>query len=312
MAVTRPALPVDRLLALYNGLLAVIWLALAGRTPGALAICFAHGAAVSLPWLLARARVVSRGTAVLREVYPLIWLGAFWAELDLLRHPLHAHAYDAALTALDGALFGVHLHLVWIHWMPWRWFSELMHLSYFAYYAMIFLPPVAVLLTGRRDALRDMTFRLMVTYVGCYLVYLIFPVDAPVHTTPLYAGPLTDGFFYGLVHAAHAVGESLGASFPSSHVAGAVTIALLGRRWFGRWTARLFLLEAVGVTLSTVYTQSHVALDAVAGLGWALAVQWFVAPVLARALGRPVQGPRRTPSSVTPELVGGTSGGGAQ
>jgi membrane-associated phospholipid phosphatase len=309
MAVTRAVLPVDRFLALYNGLLATIWLALADRTPGGLAICFAHGAAVSLPWLLPRARGVSRGTTVLLELYPLIWLGAFWAELDLLRLPLHAHAYDAAITALDGALFGVHLHVIWILSMPWRWFSELMHFSYFAYYALIFLPPVAALLAGRRDALRDMTFRLMVTYVGCYLVYLAFPVDAPASTTPLYAGALVDGFFYQLVHAAHEIGDSLGASFPSSHVAGAVTIALLGRRWFGRWIARLFVLEAVGVTLSTVYTQSHVAVDAVAGLGWALAAQWFVAPALARALGRPVQDPRRTPSRVTPDLVGGTSGG---
>src|SRR2546422_8944151 len=56
---------------------------------------------------------------LLRELYPLIWLGAFWPELDLL-HQLHIPpTFDHQIAALDLALFGVrgtHVDLVWM----WR------------------------------------------------------------------------------------------------------------------------------------------------------------------------------------------------
>lgn len=312
MAVIRAGgvLPVDRLLALYNGLLAAIWLALAGRVPWALAICLAHGAAASLPWLRAHDRAAGRGIRVLLGLYPLVWLLAFWTELGLLRFALHDRTYDAAVTALDAALFGANWNLVWMPAMPWPWLSELMHFSYFAYYALIFVPPLVLALAGRRDTLRDVTFRLMVSYLACYLVYLLAPVDGPMHTMPQYNGPLADGFFYRMVHAVLDGGDSLGTAFPSSHVVGAITIVLVGRRWFGRWTARLLALEAVGVTLSTVYTQNHFAVDVVAGVALALVLQRYAVPALERVLRGAAHAPRRTPSMVTPDLVGDTSAGG--
>jgi membrane-associated phospholipid phosphatase len=293
---------VDRLLAGYNLALAVVWAALAGKTWYALWIGAAHAAAATLPWLLARSTErVSRPVRVLREIYPLLWLLGFWSELGLVRTLLHAGAHDELIRAVDLAVFGVHIHRIWMPAMPAVWLSEIMHVLYFAYYPLIFLPPIVAGLRGRSAAQRDMTFRLLLTYVGCYVLYLAFPVDGPSHTMLRYAGDLTDGFFYRLVHDAVEMGDSLGTAFPSSHVAGAVTIAILGWRWFGRGVAALLTIEAAGVLVSTVYTQNHYTVDAVAGLVLALALQLAVAPLLARALsGAPRRAPGGRPRALAP------------
>src|SRR5437867_13109029 len=82
--------------------------------------------------------------------------------------------------------------------MPYLWLSEPMHLAYWAYYLLIGLPPLALMLLGRTAALRDLVFRLMLTYLTCYAIYLVYPVYGPGLTLPRYAGPLHDGFFHRL------------------------------------------------------------------------------------------------------------------
>ena len=287
---------VDRLVAGYNLLLVVVWGVLLPRAPYAAWIFSAHLAVVGLPWLLSRAgdRLTAFGRG-LRDIYPLLLIGGYWSELGLIRHLLHASNHDAPIAALDRAVFGVHLNVVWMPGMPQVWFSEAMHGVYFGYYLLIFLPPIVVGMMGRTAAFRDMVFRLLVTYIGCYLVFIFFPVDGPRHTMEPYAGALTDGFLYRLVHGAMDAGDSLGTAFPSSHVAGAVTIAFLGFRWLGPRVATLFAVEAVGVVLATVYTQNHFAIDSMVGVGFALVLQIVVVPALQRAL-QPAGGP--TPSSL--------------
>ncbi len=279
-------LPVDRLLAGYNLVLVGVWLAVLPSAAYAPAIVAAHAAGLVLPGLLRRAPATpTRLTVILRDLYPYLWLGAFWAELDLLRVLLHDFANDRPVMALEGALFGVQLSETWIEAMPYVWLSELMHALYSLYYALIFLPPLVVALTGRMDALRDMTLRLLATYLACYLVYIAFPVDGPHFLASRYEGALTGGFFYRLVGVLQDFGDSRGAAFPSSHVAGAVTIAYLGWRWFRPWVAVLLTAEALGVVVSTVYTQNHYAVDSLAGVVFALGIQIVAVPALLRVLG---------------------------
>ena len=270
-------MPVDWLVAAYNGVLAVVWLFAIGRAAAAPWLGATHLAAMTMPWLLARAP--SRTSApmqVLRDVYPLIWLAAFWLELDLVRPALALKGIDDPIAALDLAVFGVHLHEVWAPSMSATWFSELMHLLYFAYYPLIYIPPLVVILQKRFPALRDMVFRLMVAYLLCYVAYIPFPVDGPHFLQEHFQGPHTEGVFYKVVGLTQAAGDSRGCSFPSSHVAGAVSIAYLGWRWFPRWAAWLMTAEAVGVLLSTTYTQNHYAIDALAALLFALGLQVVV------------------------------------
>lgn len=291
--------PVDRLVAAYNLLLAGVWIVLAGRAPHAPWIAAAHAATATLPCLFAAMPTrPSRAVRALREGYPLIFLAAFWPELDLLRPALALASADGAVATLDRRIFGVHIHALWMPRMPQLWISEAMHLMYYAYYPLIFLPPLVLALQGRRAAFRDMSFRLMVTYLACYLVYIVLPVDGPHFLMERHAGPHTEGFFYRLVQETQALGDSRGASFPSSHVAGATTIAYLAWRWLRPSVATLLTLEAAGVLLSTIYTQNHYAVDSLAGLVVGLTLQLAAVPALRRGLA-----PSRVrPLPVLPEV----------
>ena len=286
-AVSGPLPSVYHLLAGYNLLLALVWLLPLRAADYAFWICAAHAGASLLPYWLARVpeRLPRLPRAIL-DFYPLLLLPVFWAELDLLIPLLHETANDGPIAALEQAIFGMQVSATWMPSMPQVWLSEVMHFSYFAYYAAIYLPPIAVAIAGRTAALRDMVLRLMVTYLACYLIYIAFPVYGPHFLGAHYEGALTEGFFYRLVAAMQAAGDSKGCAFPSSHVAGAVTIAFLGWRWLSRGVAILLTVEAVGVLVSTVYTQNHYAVDALSGLVWALALQLLFVPLLARRLAR--------------------------
>jgi len=306
---THDLLPIDRLIAFYNLMMAAVWAGLVPRYPWAPLLFAAHFAGASLPLLLRRAPSrSSRPWAGFRQLYPLLWLSAFWAELDFLRHLRPEQVYDAPVRALEYAIFGVEVPAVWMPAMPQVWLSEVMHFAYALYYPLIFLPPLVLAVAGRSAVLRDVVFRLLVTYLGCFLVYMTFPVDGPHYLLRGYEGSLSDGFFYGLVRTLQGFGDSRGAAFPSSHVAGAVTIALLGWRWFRRPVAILLTLEAAGVFVSTVYTQNHYAVDALAGVAWALALQLVVVPALLVRL-EPARRLRKVgpPLPVAPDLIGGAS-----
>ena len=292
MSVVRP---VDRFVAAYNVLLAIVWGALVGRADFAAAIALAHVVGAGLPWLLARCGGrLGSVMDVLHQIYPMFWMLAFWTELGFLR-PFHGPAHDAWVTALDLAVFRAHLNAVWMPGMPWLWFSELMHFCYYAYYALIFLPPLVLLVTRRRAALEDVVLRLLVTYLACYAFYLMFPVDGPGHTMVHYQGAPNTGLFYHLVHQAGDFGDSMGTAFPSSHVAGALTIAWAGWRWCSKPVRTVLALEALGVVLATVYTQNHYAIDVATALVGTTLVQLLVVPALVR-----VRAPRAASSPIMP------------
>ena len=292
--------PVDYVVAGYNLVLAAIWSHLIGRVDYAPLVFVAHVAALFLPRLLER--MPSRPSplvANLRLVYPMLWVLVFWTELSYLLVQLPVTAKDGAISSLDRAIFGVHLHDTWIASMPQVWLSETMHFSYFIYYALIAIPPLVLMLQGRTVALRDAILRLTIAYLGCYLVYIFYPVLGPHHLGTPYDGSLTEGLFYRLTRSAQTMSDPRGAAFPSSHVVGSVTIAIIGWRWFSRPVAILLSLEALGVVTSTVYTQNHYAVDSLAGVLWAFALQGMFVPAFV-AWVRPIRRSRQP----VPQLPG--------
>jgi membrane-associated phospholipid phosphatase len=279
---------VDWVVAAYNLVFGIIWLSQVNKVWFALLLAAAHFTGLLLPWLLSRApTTLAEPMRTLREIYPLLFLAVYWPELDMLRPVLALQSGDGPVAALDLFVFRVPLHAVWMPNMSAVWFSELMYLSYELYYALVFLPPVVLLLQRRHAALRDATFRLVLVYLVCFMTYAAFPVDGPHFLQEPFDGPHTSGFFYGINQVLQASGDSLGCSFPSSHVAAAVSAAYIGWRYFPRWVAVLMSLEALGITLSTTYTQNHYAIDSLAGLVLALLVQLWLVPILYKRFGPP-------------------------
>ena len=312
----------DRVIAGYNVIIAGAWLYAADASRFAALAVLAHAAAAVLPWLLwssdptepapvrsasawagSRVSVIpgalgmsrsgAEGSAAfrlrsaLRELYPLIAIAIFWIEMDSIIAALGRPRLDGSVMALDERVFGRHLHLDWPARMSSPALGEVMNFAYFAYYLLIFVPPLVLFIGRRTEALRDSLFRLMVAYLACYVFYLAWPTFGPRYSPGEYAG-VASGVFGRVIEWIHATGDSRGTAFPSSHVAGAVTIALAGWRWFRRPVAVLFTIEAAGVVLSTVYTQNHYAIDSLVGLGGTLLLQLVLIPVtldIARTIG---------------------------
>ncbi len=75
-------------------------------------------------------------------------------------------------------------------------------------------------------------------------------------------------------------------------------MAYLALRWFRKPVVALLAAAAVGVTLSSVYTQNHYAVDVLAGVVWAFALQLVVAPALLR-WWEPSVWPDRAPDTLS-------------
>jgi membrane-associated phospholipid phosphatase len=277
---------VDWVVAGYNLVFGIIWITQIGRVWFAILLAAAHLVGLTLPWLFMSApQEMSRALRTLREIYPLLFLAVFWPELDILRPVLSLQSADAPIAALDLFVFRVPLHDIWLPNMAALWFSEIMYLAYEGYYLLVFLPPLVLLFQRRQSELRDTTLRLVLAYLICFVTYALLPVDGPHFVHEPFQGPHTSGFFYGINQTLQASGDSLGCSFPSSHVAAAVSSAYIGWLYFPRWIAILMGVEALGVALATVYTQNHYAIDSLAGLLLALVVQTLIVPALYRKFG---------------------------
>jgi hypothetical protein len=281
-------------MAVYNLLMAGLWASAVGVWSYVPVLVLTHMAAATLPWLLSRSAGADGALGLLRRLYPVVWLPGFWWEVDLVRRRLHHFAHDAWVLDLESRLLGLHPHELWMPAVHDPWISETLHFAYFAYYAVL-IAPIAWLSFRRHPRLDDAVFRMMLTFTVCFFLYSLAPVDGPQHTGLVFDGPNRDAFFARLVErVAGGSGESLGAAFPSSHVAGAVTAAWIARLHLPRWTGPVLAAEAAAVFMATFYIQRHYAIDAVAGLLLAGVLQAIVVPgVFAASRNR-----RQTPNGV--------------
>ena len=279
--------PVDRVVIAYNVLLAFIW-----------ALAWQHAPArASTGWLMAlvhvalaaaasvvgsaRGRVGTRVAslvALVVDLYPLGVLAATWAELGPLISIFYRHTYDLVDLWLDQLVFGTHWHLRWIAAMPWRWLAALMYGAYFSLYPLLVGVPAVLLVVKNREALRDYVFSITLVHLVCFAIYLSFPVLGPWQFGS--HGDMPPSLFYMLSAAVQHAGDSLGTACPSTHVAGAATVAFVAWRRFPRAWAAMVTVDAVLISLATVYTQNHYAFNALTGLLVVLVLQGVAAPML--------------------------------
>ena len=305
--IASPALhPVDWVIALYNAALVPVWLGLGSKSPAAPWMALAHTVAALLPLVLARARRLPAVARTLADIAPVFALALFWTELGWLQALRGLPPRDALVRDLDLALFGVHWQEVWMEAMPHAWMSEVMHLGYLLYYLLLLVPPVAIALLRGREAFRSMALAVMVTYLSCFLFYLLFPVYGPRAIAGQALAPAVDGLFHRLVEGARESGDSLGTAFPSSHVAGAVTMAWVAWRLLPRGWGWALSIAAAMVALSTVYTRNHYAVDALAGILWVVPLQGWLVPRLERRDAGARREPPAGPEGPAPR-TGGTA-----
>ena len=200
----------------------------------------------------------------LRDLLPLL-LGPFlYVELRWLIPALGQPHHDALVLAWERSLFGGTPSSAWAPAMPWPALSELLHLAYASYYAIVLVPPIVLYARGRRAAFAATMLALTIVYGTCFTTYLFFPVDGPRYLVGPANAPvgLVRTFVLHLLEA----GSSRGTAFPSSHVAAAVVASFCALA-FQRRLGNVVTVLTVGLALGTVYGGFHYGVDALVGAG---------------------------------------------
>jgi len=267
----------DKLLAGYLGFVTVLAAArgLLDRPTGWWLLA-AHLLFWGLLALFARLRDGDRVGQWIHVLYPLLLLIPLYWEIGVFGWTYGVDrglAHDLLVQRWEGAIFGGQVSYDWIRRYPSVFWSGLFHLAYFAYYPIIISGPVLLVIHGRRDAARGGLFPMMIAFVACYVVFLLYPVGGPYYAFDQPTGPVREVWSARLVYRLLEGGSSFGAAFPSSHVA--VTVSTTCALWhYWRALARWVTVPCVLLTVGTVYCQMHYGIDAALrvlvglGAGW--------------------------------------------
>ena len=262
-----------RVLALYLVLTGVPLVRL-GAATGKWAPLGMHAVAMGIVIVANASR--ARTTQILRDWTPL-GLGPFlYIELRWIIEGAGRPHADGLVASWESGLFpsdpSASLAARW----PSVALSELLHLCYLSYYAIVYVPPGLLWLRGRRREFADTVLALVVVYALCFATYTLFPVDGPRFVHGPSSAPA--GVIRSVVVHLLESGSSRGTAFPSSHVAAALVAAICAFR-FQRRVGVVVAALTVGLALGAVYGGYHYAVDVLAGAGTAV-----VAVTAARAL----------------------------
>lgn len=275
----RPAVEIPFLF--YSLALAGVWFLRAPQNSVTPFMVFLHIGLAFLLWRTVMTPVGSRvPTRIMRRLFPYLMWALAWSEIGWLYSLTQPLVHDGGVRALDQALFGAHLNEGLSVFLPWEGLRNLMGFSYLSYYLLILGPPLVLAFRRRERELDHYTMGLMSTYLACFLIYIVMPVLGPRELAQA-SGEISagvGGLFGPVIQAFFENGDSPGTAFPSSHCAGSVAAALLVHRNFGRASGRLALIWAGLIVISTVYTNNHYAIDAVAGVAVAILIQKVAVP----------------------------------
>ncbi len=199
----------------------------------------------------------------LRSFYPLALLSYFYPETDYLNNVIFPN-FDPAVSNLEITIFGGHPSVWFSHYMPWKWFNDLMNLSYFSFYIFIFGLCYWIYRNARQH-FQETMFIICMSFYMYYILFILFPVAGP----QFYLSPpdnlLPDAYFFrDLVKFVHEFGEGPTAAFPSSHVGVMVLMIYLAYKYAPK-LLKWFVLGGILLIMSTVYIKAHYVIDVIGG-----------------------------------------------
>lgn len=259
----------DRLMIAYLAVTAALSIARTPDWPWRVAV---HGAAIAVViWLASHRGPLPATLRFVRDWYPAISFPLLYKEVETLARAVGNWGLTGYVRQWEEGLWSGQPSLWMSERLPSIFLSEYLHFMYFAY--ILLLPAVGGwwYFSKQRPAFHELLFLLTATYLLNYLFYILLPVDSPFYLAPRLEEPLSDQFFYNLVHFFSARGGARGGAFPSSHVAVSTVVWLAAWRWQPR-LALLITPVVLGVYAATVYGRFHYTLDVFAGWIVALAV----------------------------------------
>ena len=232
------------------------------RDPVGIPAGLTHLWALALTWSGARSGGSDR-TRTLRDWTPLLVGPFLYVQLRWVIAWLGMPHQDALVMGWEKAFFPSDPSATLAPRFADVGLSEALHAAYLSYYALIYLPPLALYLRGRRERFAYTVLALTVAYGVCFIIFALFPVDGPRFLRGPAAAP--PGSMRSLALALLEAGSSRGTAFPSSHVAASVVASLCALR-FQPLAGIVVAILTAGLAVGAVYGGFHYGVDVLAGL----------------------------------------------
>ncbi len=201
-------------------------------------------------------------SALLGMMGALAAVPLLYAEVPWLHQAFNIGYLDDLVVSWEVALLGFEPARELASRLPSRTLSELGHLAYLSFYPGVYLPPLFLLLRGRRREAVVTVYAVLLSACLCYLAFVLIPVQGPRYFGPPEGVP--EGPVRALVLAILEGGSSRGAAFPSAHMALMMAQAIMAL-CFQRTVGLVLLALTLGVGFGAVYGGFHYAVDMFAG-----------------------------------------------
>jgi membrane-associated phospholipid phosphatase len=241
--------------------------------PRGFVLAFLHVAAVVLIYA-GRAGGLHRRPLgrFLLDFYPVALFAAFYSEVGFLNQAIFTNVFfDEPIIRWEERLFGNQPSRDWRVQVPGRGLGEYLHAGYVSYYFLV--PVLALFLWFRRQPIeyeKALGCISLVFYL-CFICFILLPVAGPYYnfaqSPPETVGYVLPHFTRWLLNS----GSSVGAAFPSSHVAVSVTAWIMAMRYY-RKLAVVYLFLVPALAMGAVYLGFHYLIDALAGAALAVLV----------------------------------------
>ncbi|MCK4295278.1 MAG: phosphatase PAP2 family protein [Candidatus Marinimicrobia bacterium] len=193
---------------------------------------------------------------------PLISLTLYYTQSTVFDNLFFAETFDNLLQKWDFAFFGVSLNRVFSPLLNSLFVDEVMHMFYFSFYLILFIPGI-IMLSRQYRLFHEMVFSITLMMYIHYCFFMFFPGDGPICDRGfLFQNGI---IFIPLMNFIYRVGEYGGGAFPSTHVSAVVILFLYMRHFFKKfsWVIGFF---CVGIIVSTVYCSYHFTIDSITGI----------------------------------------------
>jgi membrane-associated phospholipid phosphatase len=256
---------VDLFTIAYLGL-GLLLLLFRGARPSVLVLAPLHAAGIAGLILFRRSeRFQTSFLGSVLEFYPLPLFGLFYSEIATLNQLLHGgRMFDPWIQGIEMRLFGCQPSHDLALWWPMPWLGEYLHFGYFSYYLLV--PVLAFVLRFREGLLayqRAIACVALAFYIS-FLFFITLPVAGPYYS---FTPPEADRVGMFLPHIVRWVldhGSSVGAAFPSSHVAVSLSTWIMAMRYHRR-LAVIYAFIVPALAMGAIYGGYHYATDVLAG-----------------------------------------------
>jgi membrane-associated phospholipid phosphatase len=291
--IDRGLRPADWATVLYLGVTLGLLLLRGGHVPGATLLAALHVAGIGLI-VAARKAGAARwplGNFVL-SLYPIPLFALLYSEVGTLNQIVHPGVFfDADILSLEERLFGGQPSRDLYARHGSRLLGEYLSLGYFSYYFLVPILGGALWLRRPLVELERALGTVCTVFYVSFLFFIFYPVAGPYYEFP---HPPAEGVGYVLPRITRWLldrGSSVGAAFPSSHVAVSVVTWIMAMRYC-RPLAVFYLFLVPALALGAINGGYHYATDVAAGaiLGILIGVGGFL---LLDRVWRPVQAPER-------------------